>query len=217
MPDPLSLRRPAPRTRGTRRRHLPALALALGVTLVIGGCATLQQVAQLRNVDFDLRGVSGLSLAGVVLDDVRRVHDLGPLQLGRIALGVSRRELPLELVLDVGALNPAENDVSARLTRLEWTFLLEDRETVSGTVEADMLLPPGEPRVVPVRVGFDLYDFFEGDAEALTRLVLGLAGGSAEATDVALRAVPIIDTALGPIRYPRPITIARGRVGGARP
>ena len=33
-------------------------------------------------------------------------------------------------------------------------------------------------------------------------------------TRIALRATPTIDTALGPIRYPQPITIVSRQVGG---
>lgn len=194
-------------------RLAPVLVL---LVVPLAGCATFQEIAQLRQVDFDLRDVSGVRLAGVELDDVRSYEDLSAWEVGRIALAVSREELPVEFVLDVGALNPEGNDVDARLTRMEWTLLLEDRETVSGEVDQEVVLPPGEPRVIPLDIGFDLYEFFDGGAEDLTEFVLSLVGEDGGPREIALEATPIIDTPLGAIRYPRPITITSRTVGGLR-
>jgi hypothetical protein len=38
-------------------------------------------------------------------------------------------------------------------------------------------------------------------------LALSIAGQGSESKEVALRATPVVDTPLDPIRYPRPITI----------
>jgi hypothetical protein len=57
-------------------------------------------------------------------------------------------------------------------------------------------------------------DFFEGSAQDLVNLALSLTGQGGEPTEVSLRATPTVDTALGPIRYPRPITIVSREIGG---
>lgn len=206
MPSPHRLRRAA----------LRGLTVA-AATLVVGACATLQQIAQLRNVDFDLRGMTNVVLAGVELDRIQSYEDLGVRDIGRLALAVSRKDMPLEFILDVGALNPADNEVDARMTRMDWTLFLDDRETVSGVVEEDFVLPPGEPRVLPIGIRLDLYDFFDGGAEDLTDFVLSLVGEGGQAREIALRATPVIDTPLGPIRYPRPVTIVSRTVGDDAP
>lgn len=199
-----------------RRAVLLGLTIA-AATLSVGACATLQQIAQLRHVDFDLRGMTDVVLAGVELDRIRSYEDLSVRDIGRLALAVSRKDMPLEFVLDVGALNPADNEVDARMTRMDWTLFLDDRETVSGVVEEDFVLPPGEPRVLPIGISLDLYDFFDGGAEDLTDFVLSLVGEGGQAREVALRATPVIDTPLGPIRYPRPVTIVSRTVGDLQP
>ncbi len=196
------------------KRFLRLSSLLLLLVVPVTGCATFQEIAQLREVDFDLRDISRVRLAGVELDDVRSWDGLSAWEVGRIALAVSREELPLRFMLDVGALNPADNDVNARLTRMEWTLLLDDRETVSGEVDQEFILPPGEQRVIPLDIGFDLYDFFDGGAEDLTEFVLSLVGRDGGPRNVALEATPIIETPLGNIRYPRPITITSRAVGG---
>jgi hypothetical protein len=57
--------------------------------------------------------------------------------------------------------------------------------------------------------------FFDGPAESLVNLAASIAGISSDPTRIALRGVPTIDTPLGRISYPSPITIVSRTVGGA--
>jgi hypothetical protein len=196
------------------------LRLILGAALLsgLGGCATLQQIAALRDVSFALDRISDLRMAGVDLGGVRSFDDLSVADAGRIVLAVSRDQLPMEFRLHVLAENPADNTVDARLVRMDWTLLLEDRETLSGTVDREVLLPPGQPTDIPLMISLDLLEFFEGDAQDLVDLALSLAGLGGAPKEVALRATPTIQTPLGPMRYPRPITIlAISTPGGGLP
>jgi len=191
------------------RRSLPALT---ALTL-LAGCATLQQLAALRDVDFAVDRVADARLAGIDLGRVRSYSDLGAVDAGRLALTVSQGELPMDFTVHLTALNPADNSVDARLVRMDWTLLLQQRETLSGTFADETLLPRGVPTDVPISVSLDLVDFFEGSARDLFDLALDLAGRGGEPTQVTVRAVPTVDTALGPIRYPQPITIVSRQVG----
>jgi hypothetical protein len=195
-----------------RSRVLPVLTL-LTLTGLTTGCATLNQFAALQDVAFSLDGVSGVRLAGVDLDRVRSYEDLGFQDVARLVAAVSQNELPLDLTLHVGAENPHDNDTDARLTRMDWTLLLENRETLSGILEDEILLRPGVPQDIPVTVSLNLVDFFEGSAQDLFELGLSLAGQGGAAKEVALRFSPTVNTPLGPMTYPQPITIRR-TVGG---
>lgn len=187
--------------------------LALPALLLLAGCATLQQIAALEQVDFRLDRVAEIRLAGVDLARVRSYSDLSVQDVARLTLALSEDRLPLELDLLVAGENPPENDVQARLVRFDWTLLLEDRETVSGVFDQEVVFPPGEPTTFPVRIELDLLEFFEGNARELANLALSLSGQGGEPTRVALEAVPTVQTAIGPIRYPRTIRVS-GDVGG---
>lgn len=192
-------------------RMRPALLCLLVLT---SGCATFQQVMALRDVDFAVDRVSGVRLAGIDLSNVRTFDDLSFVDAGRLALAVSREELPLEFRLHLLAENPSTNTVDARLVRMDWTLLLQGRETLSGVFADETVLRPGEPTDVPITIGLNLVEFFEGNAQDLAELALALAdqeGGAPK--EVTVRATPVVDTALGPIRYPRPITIVSREVG----
>lgn len=181
--------------------------------LGISGCATLRQMAALTNVDFSLDRVSDPRLAGIDLGHVDSFADLGFADAARLAQAISEQMLPLDFRLHLLAENPAENTTDARLIRMDWTLLLQERETLSGVFEGNVLLPPGEPTDVPITVSMNLVDFFDGSAQDLLELALSLTGQGGAPKEVALRATPVVDTPLGPMRYPQPITILSRNVG----
>jgi len=189
------------------------MPLALLAALALSGCATLQQIVALRDVDFEVDRLSNVRLAGVDLSRVRSYADLSLADVGRLTLAVQQRNLPMDFRLHLAATNPQYNSVDARLVRMDWTLLLQDRETLSGTFADETLLPRGQTTDVPIQISLDLLDFFQGSAQDLVNLALSLAGQGGAPTEVALRATPTVDTAIGPIRYPQPITIVSREVG----
>lgn len=179
----------------------------------LSGCASIREIANLRNVRFGIDALSGLEVAGIDVMGVRTYEDLSAIDVIRIGSAVSQRELPVRFVLDIGAYNPEDNGVQARLVRMDWTLLLEDQETISGVFEEELVIPSGESRHFPISVQLDLIDFFDRNARDLVELALSLAGEGGEAKNIKLRATPVINTVLGPIRYPEPITIVSGTIG----
>lgn len=187
------------------------LVSGLALVVLITGCATLSQVVALHQVRFDLDRVSGATLAGVRLDRAR-ASDLSATDLARLAAAVAARDVPLVMTVYVRGENPATNRVTARLVRFDWTLLLDDRETVSGTLDRGIRFPPGQPTDVPLAIELDLYDFVGGRAEDLYTLARAAIGGDGRMR-IALEATPTIETELGPIRYPAPIRIVEREAG----
>lgn len=183
------------------------IVLVASLLVGVAGCAALQQLAALRNVDFSIASVQNGRLAGIDLARLRDYSSLSTLDAGRIALALSRRELPFEFLVNVRALNPADNTVSARMIRLAWSLHLDERETISGVLDTTIVLAPGTPGVIPMRMRLDLLEFFDGSAQSLANIALSVAGQQADPTKVSIRALPTIETPLGPMSYPSPVTI----------
>ena len=180
---------------------------------VLAGCATWQQIAALRLVDFDLDHIADVRLVGMRLDGRRSTSDFTSSEIARLAEAMLAGEVPLDLTVHVRAENPKDNKVTARLVDMDWTLFVEDQKTVGGKLAGTYLLPPGEAVDVPVSVHLDLVEFFQGGGRELLDLALALAGGGSGAKDIRLEAVPTVQTGIGPIRYPGPIVIRR-TVGG---
>ncbi len=199
----------------TRRRGHPAVPLAVAaLSVLLAACATVRGVLALRHVSFDLDRAADVRLAGVRLDDVRSFTSLDIRDGARLATAVARGQVPLAFNLWVRGENPADNRVTARLVRMSWTLFLNGRETISGTVDTAHTFAPGSPTTFAVPIELELLRFFRYNARDAFELARGLTGAGGAATQIQLRAVPVLDTPLGPIRYPEPITIVRRTVGG---
>lgn len=194
------------------RRALLVFVIMAGSAAFLAGCQTLREVANLRNVDYVLGNVAQANLAGVDLAGVRSYDDLRARDILRIGSALANRDLPLQFQLDVLATNPEANSVQARMVKFDWTLFIEDRETVSGVINENFVLPPGETRTIPVAIQLDLLEFFDRSARDIVDLVLAFAG-EGQPRNIRLQAVPTVETPIGPIRYPEPITIASRDVG----
>ena len=197
------------------RRIQPALpvVIILAVSVVLlPGCKSLQEVANLRNVDFAIDRVAQPRLAGIDVANVRSYEDVGATDMLRLSAAIADGELPLSFTLHLDAQNPASNSMNARLTQMDWTLMLDDRETISGTFNREVVLRPGEPTDIPIDVSLDLVRFFDDNLRDLVDLALAV-GGDGEAQNVKLKARPTIRTAMGPMRYPGQITIVNEEVG----
>lgn len=194
--------------------HRYLLPLMLVATVAgLAGCQTLQQIAQLRHVDFALDRVSQSTLAGVNLDRIQSYQDLRPMDIARLGAAIADRQLPLNFRLHVAARNPEENNVAARMVSLDWTLFLEDRETISGRYTDEVLLPPGQVTDIPIDMSLDLVRFFGDNLRDLVEIALAVTGQGGEPRRIELQATPSISTPVGPIRYPRPITIVSREIG----
>jgi len=201
---------PSATTARARAHERPARALTIAAILLgIAGCATVKELAALRRVNFSLDRVDNVRLAGVRVDDKRSYSDLSVADASRIAASILANEVPLDLVLHVRAENPSDNAVDARLIDLDWTLFLESKETVSGKLAGNYLLPRGRPVDVPIGAKLDLLKFFHGNARDLFDLALAFAGQGGATKEVRLEALPTIQTSLGPIQYPGRIVIRR--------
>lgn len=186
----------------------------VGITLfVAGGCQTLQEFANLRLIKFDFERVARVFLADIDVSKYSSYRDLNPNDLLKLSRAVARESLPVEFDLHLQAENPQENGVQARLVSMEWELFLDQKETVKGVYNDEVVLPSGVVQNIPIHIELDLVDFFGSNLEDLVNVALGIAGYSREPVEVMLKARPIIRTSVGEIRYPQPITLVRKDVG----
>jgi len=195
------------------QRIYVGFVIAALVLLAGAGCQTLREIAALRNVAFTLDHVTDARLAGVDVQRLKSYQDLSLIEVAKLGRALIKKELLLDFELHVRAENPPDNPVQARLVRMDWTLLIDDRETISGVFDDNIVLPPGQPTDVPIPISLNLVDFFEHGVQDLVELALSVAGQGGEPKRIKLQAIPTIDTALGPIRYPKPIVIISKEVG----
>ncbi len=197
-----------------RKNHAPRaprlLLLAILSIVAIGGiagCAGLREAIALRQVDFRYDRISDPAIAGLPLTRVMRYEDLSIVDVGRLALAIASKDVPLDITVHLEGQNPASNNTTARMMRLDWAYFVDDRSVMSGQMAGEYVFPPGEVRDVPIDVRFNLVDLFGNDGRVLFDTAVVLSGQRTTTKRVVLRLTPTIETSLGPIRYPVPITL----------
>lgn len=188
-------------------RLVAATALLLLAVLGVPGCAGVRQLAALRQVQFRFDRIADPQVAGISLSGIRSVEDVNPFDLGRLTVAIAAGDVPLDLVVHVSARNPETNTTTARLRGLDWSYLVDGREYVNGEVSEAYEFPPGAAVDLPLRVTFNLADFFEKDSRNLLEAALALAGQRASTHTMTLRLRPVIETPLGRMQYPQPIEL----------
>ena len=195
----------------TRFHRFAVLTAALCLPLVLGSCATLQELANIRNVDFNIDRVSGANLAGVDIQQLRSYDDLSGGEAARLVAALARGSMPLSFTVHVGAENPAGNSVAARLVQLDWTLFLDETETISGIFNDERVIAPGAAVDLPITMELDLVQFVGRNVQDIVELAAAVSGRGSK--EIALRARPTVTTPIGPITYPSDITIVRRNVG----
>jgi hypothetical protein len=199
------MRRPHVHSEGTVR----VLALLLAGSIV--GCAAAKEMIALHQVEFRFDRLSDARVVGIPLEGINSYGDVAPSDLARFAVAVASKDVPLDITVHVEGRNPESNSTTARLMAMDWAYLVDDREAVSGRLTGPVAFEPGQPRDVPVPVRLNLATIFGGDGRTLLNTALALAGQRTSSHKVALRISPTVESSLGPIQYPTPITIDLSR------
>lgn len=183
------------------------LSVATVATAAFSGCAAVNEFAALRQVEFRYAGIADPEVVGIPISKFTSYDELSIVDVGRLALAVAAKDVPIDITVRLEGRNPETNKTAARLMKLDWTYLVDDQEIVSGQVAREIVFAPGTPQTLPLDVRFNLVEFFGNDGKALFDTALILSGQRTSTKKVALRLAPTIETSLGPIRYPVPITL----------
>ncbi len=193
-----------------RREWLTKMSVgAVGLTLGGSGCAGLNQILALRKVQFKLIGVRNLMLGGIDLSRVRSFSDINPLAAAQLLLAFRRGEVPARFNLDLAMRNPTENQTTAKLRSFDWALKIDNVDTIRGVSSQSIEIPPtNEPVTFGLPVEMNLMEFFSGDSlDRLVDLAAAIGGVQGSAARLSLSVQPDIQTPLGVIRYPSPITV----------
>ncbi|MFM8280573.1 MAG: hypothetical protein ACKN9Y_03135 [Bacteroidota bacterium] len=199
------------------KKFLLIITLICCVMLTFQGCSLFQQLSSMKQVQFRIGSLSGVTIGGVNVRGKQKVTDFTVSETISLAGKVAEKSLPLSLTVNLEAKNPNEptqdNGMSmsgiATLQSLEWRLLIDDVPTISGIVKGPITVPAGgESVIIPITTEFNLFSVFEERGYAgMAKLAFALANPGASHVSVALDAKPVIETLMGNMTYPGRITI----------
>ena len=199
------------------KRFLYTIGITCVLIMVFQGCSLLQNLSSMKQVQFRIGSLSGISIGGVSVMGKQKVTDFSVGETMSLAGKVAGRSLPLSLTVNVEAKNPNEtvqgNGMSisgiATLQSMEWRLLIDNVPTLSGIIQGPITLPAGgEIVTIPITTEFNLFSVFEERGYAgMAKLAFALANPGSSQVSVTLDAKPVIETFLGNMTYPGRITI----------
>jgi len=173
------------------------------------GCAAFKQTTALSQVKFSFDRISDVRVAGVTVQGKTSYTDLSVTDIAKLSSAVVAHDVPLGLTVHLKAENPSSNSVTAKMMKMAWSLYLADNKLLDGNLDSSYAFPPGNNVDVAVPIKFNAYEIYQHNAQDLFDLGLSLAGVQGYSKVVRLDFTPTIDTDLGPITYPTPITVKR--------
>ena len=183
-----------------------AQIVILSIAFLQMQCASLKQMANLRNCEFRYEGIERISLAGIDLSGIKSLHDLGFINSGKILEAGSRGSLIADLNIKIGARNP--NSSLAAMNRLEYIVLLDGNQLLNGSLDQRIEIPAKGETTFSVEVKTDLLKALQYQStQSLINLALNLADEGQTVSHITIKVKPAIAIGSGFINYPGYITL----------
>ena len=165
-----------------------------------------QQASNLASCDFRIRSVEHVTLAGIDLQNIKSVNDLGFSDVAMILAGFTSPVFPLSLQLILDGRNP--NTKEAGLNRLEWILFVDDIQMTSGILNKPFSIPALSSTTIPVEVGLDLKQVLSGkSATAMLNFCMNLTGAGSTPTRFKIKLKPTVIVGGTALTYPGYITV----------
>jgi hypothetical protein len=177
----------------------------LGLLMLMTSCDVLNQVNQMSNLakcEFRLQSVQQLNLAGINVQNVKKLSDLNYMDAAKLAAAVATQQFPLDFTLNIEAKNP--NTSAAGMTKIDWILLIDDIEMTQGILDKQVTIPANNgSAIIPMQIHVDLKKALSGKgADAIINFGMNLAGAGNQPTRFTLKMKPTITVNGFPITYP---------------
>jgi hypothetical protein len=140
---------------------------------------------------YEYKSISGLTLAGINLQDVNNISSLNPISAANLlaVFMFSDGSLPLNFTLNLDVTNPGAQP--ALLNGIDYILEIDGIEMTQGTLNHQIQIASGEKSVLPVQMSFDLKKILKGKSmESIKNLAFNFAGIGNEASNVTIRLKP---------------------------
>ena len=166
----------------------------LGIVFLMFSCDVAQQLAgtyQLTQCKYDYQSISGLTLAGVNLQNANSLSSLNPLNLASLttAFATKNGSLPLNFTLNLDVTNPGVQ--AAILSGMGYMLEIDGHEMTTGFLNQQLQIDGGSKAVLPINMSFDLKKVLSGESlESIKNLAFNFAGIGGNTSNVTVRLKP---------------------------
>jgi hypothetical protein len=177
---------------------------------ILTGCSVTQQAQQVYNLvncEFRIRSVENINLAGINIQNITGLKNLGMADVGRIMAAFTKPTFPLTFQLTIDGRNP--NSAPAGLNRLDYIVYIDDIQMTSGTLEKSITIPPNNGIItIPIEMSVDLKKILQGKSmDAIVNFGFNLSGQGTKPSRLLLKLKPSIIVGSKLLSYPGYINV----------
>ena len=194
-----------------KKIHLPFSVFFLIAFLILtNSCGVVQQTQQMANLvncEFRIASVQNLKLAGVNIQNVQSLKNLGVLDAAKIMAAAAGSSLPLTFQLNIEGKNP--NSSPAGMNRMSWILLIDNIQMTAGSIDNRFDIPANNGTAnIPIQININLKEALQGRSlDAIANFAFNLAGAGNRPTRITAKIQPTIMIGQTPLTYPGYITI----------
>lgn len=183
--------------------------IALFLT-VLAACGINQQAKQIKALEqckFEVKKVDSVFLAGANVMNMVRSGSVNLSNMGGVAMGMLRKEVPLKGILHLKITNPTDH--LAGINQFQYQLLMKDRQLATGLVNQEVKVNPGESVEVPVLIDANIYGLLSNGS--VLQEVMDFVSGSNPKQEslLTIKLKPTIAIGNKTINYPGWITFDR--------
>ena len=193
---------------------LLAIAAFFGI---LSSCGVSRQVSEAKifaDCIYDLKSIDQVTLAGIDINEFKNIKSLEDFDIAkypRVALAALRKDIPLELRVNLDITNPTRN--KAAINQMEYKVLLTNNEIFSGYVNELVEVFPGTGKTtVPIKLSANIYQLLSDNKtrDEFVNLVTSLTGkSSSKPSKLVIKLKPTLDLAGKQMNYPGYITMEK--------
>ncbi len=141
---------------------LPVLLILL---LGFQSCSVLEQTKEYERFiecKFSVSAVEVKEIAGISMENLDNLDDLGIAQMMTITQRLFTGELPAKIEIGLRATN--NNPKQASISGMEWITMLKEEELLSGYIQDEVVVPPGSSTTFTVVANLDLMRLLKSES-----------------------------------------------------
>lgn len=187
----------------------------LVIALTFISCDVAQQVAgtySLTQCKYNYKSITGLSLAGINLQNANSISSLNPISAANLVSAFSTKSgsLPLQFTLNLNVDNPGAQ--TAILNGLGYILEIDGKEMTTGFLDSKLQIASGQQAQLPISMAFDLKQVMAGESlTAIKNLAFNFAGIGDSSSNVTIKLKPTLlignQTLQSPVYIPVSFTL----------
>ena len=170
------------------------VVVLLGLLACLSSCDVAKQLAgayALTQCKYDYQSISGLSLAGINLQNISSISSLNPLAAANLltAFASPNGSLPLNFTLNLDVTNSGTQ--TAILNNAGYILEIDGMEMTQGLFNQQLHIESGNKNVLPIAMAFDLKKVMSGQSlDAIKNLAFNFVGIGDAKSNVTVKLKP---------------------------